>query len=110
VDVKVLAILVPAVATVLTAIIGAVITVSGKNREGRVNEVYQAFDNRGKLVDSLNERTLALEHERDELKAKVDETERKCAEEIAALRREIEELHTMGQIPPRRRTPRKPHD
>jgi peptidoglycan hydrolase CwlO-like protein len=110
VDVKVLAILVPAIATVLTAIIGAVITVSGKNREGRVNEVYQAFNNRGMLVDSLNERLQALEEERNELKTKFEETEKKCAEEIAALRREIEELHEMGQIPPRRRTPRKPHD
>ncbi len=47
--------LIPAVAAVLVAVVGALTNVSLRKREGKVDEVTEAFNQRGLLVLALKE-------------------------------------------------------
>lgn len=83
--------LIPALATVLVSIIGAAVTISGRKREGRVNEVSEAFEHRGKLVDAL--------HERLEL---VERREKECQDRLENMRKDLDEARSALQLPTRR--------
>lgn len=100
--VQVLAILIPALATVLVAAIGAVVTIGGRKREAKVTEIYEAFDERGQLVTSLKERLELVTTQRDEANTRADKVEKKCS----ALEREVDELHEMVKVP-RKKAPRR---
>lgn len=72
-----LAVLVPAVATVAVTVIGGVFTISSKRREKSVGEIYEAFDDRGKLLSAKNERITDLEQRLKEAEEERDECLRK---------------------------------
>jgi len=80
VNVQTLAILVPATATIVTTGIGAVVTVSGRKREKKVGEIYQAFEERGMLLKTKSERIEELQQQikdcHDQLGEKDKEIER----------------------------------
>lgn len=113
---QVLAILIPTIATLATAVIGAIVTVSGRKRERKVTEIYEAFDERGKLVDSLKEsrdendrRIKSLEDGKDKAEKERDECKADVAElraELKKLERELTETQEMVGVP-RKRQPKR---
>ena len=67
-NVQLLAVMIPALATVLVAVIGAVVTITGRNREQRVSDIYIAFEYRGKVIQAKDERIQELEEQLRECK------------------------------------------
>lgn len=86
----------------MVALIGALVTLSSKKRERKALEIYEAFDERGKLVTSLKE-------SRDEHERKIgalEEERNQCQKDLKELRAEFEELQVMVGVPPKKRSSR----
>lgn len=79
--------LIPGLVTLITAVIGAITAVTTHKRERRVTEIHEAFEDRGKFVDSLKDRLEFLEKRDKECQADLDEM-RERVKALEALSRQ----------------------
>lgn len=118
-----LAIILPVVGVIISGFFAGLFTLLGKRRESRLGEIYEAFDERGKLVIALRETieqqtaTIAQQKQsidtaqqaNESLRAAMEELHQKYLAEIADLTEKVHELEhevtetqEMVGIPPKR--------